>query len=265
MKITNVPILAIAFAVLMPGIASAQLAVITSVTATANAITIHGANFIQPRGRFDVSLGTTALVPTSYTIDTIVAPLAGALVPGSYLVALKPQRGVADDGDTFVFTLAGLGATGPQGPAGPTGPQGPIGQTGPAGPSGTAGQRAITVRSSGGAETSNNQYVDVMSASIDIATVPADLLISFSQTSGIIAFTASRCFSAYALDLGSGPEFGAGHFDTLQEVITDLRVTNGTTSWPITIAGTYTANLSGASNCGILYTNGILTLAVLNR
>ena len=136
MKISNVPILAMTLALAMPGIASAQLAVITSVTDTANVVTIQGANFIQPRGRFNVFFGTTQLAPTSYAIDTIVAPLPGALTPGSYLVALKPQKGVADDGDTFIFTLAGSGAVGPQGPQGPAGPQGPKGDKGDTGPQG---------------------------------------------------------------------------------------------------------------------------------
>jgi hypothetical protein len=96
-----------------------------------------------------VFFGTTQLVPTSYTNDTIVAPLPGPLVPGSYLVALKPQRGVADDGDTFVFTLAAGGAKGDKGDPGIQGPQGiqgltgSTGQTGAKGDTGAAGAQGI--------------------------------------------------------------------------------------------------------------------------
>ena len=196
MKNIRTFVLATALAFGAPLVAWAQSAVITSVTEAANIVTIRGANFIQSRGRFDVFLGTTPLAPTSYAIDAIVAPLPGALTPGSYLISLVPQRYVADDGDTFIFTLAATGAkgdtgatgpqgiagpqgpmgqtgltgntgaTGPTGPAGPQGPQGATGAPGQQGDAGTGGQSAVT-------NSFSNQHIDV--------TVPSPLVFPLNE------------------------------------------------------------------------------------
>ena len=135
--------------------ANAQLAVINSVTESAGALTIRGANFIQVRGRHDVYLAGAPLAPTSYTNDTIVAPLPAALGPGSYLIQLVPQRYVTGEGDLFVYSIAAAGLKGDKGDAGATGaagPQGPMGQTGltgatgpqgPVGPQGPTGPQGI--------------------------------------------------------------------------------------------------------------------------
>ena len=159
-------------------------------------------------------------------------------------------------GDKFVATIAASGPAGIQGPAGPDGPAGPQGAPGPAG---TTGQRAVTVVQQGHIDApGDNNYRILLTASIDVTTVPADLVMSISQTSGVTAYNGnSRCFSAYI--------WGTGTLFDQQEVITDLRVTSGTSSMPIVAPGTYTVNLLGASNCDLLYVKGSITLMVLNR
>ena len=220
-------VLAALLAFAAPNIAWAQLAaVIRSVTPSGGVLTITGENFIQPRGRFDVLLGSIPLTPTSYTNNTIVAPLPGPLSVGTYLVDLVPQRGVSAAGDEFPYVVAAAGAKGDKGDKGDTGAQGPqgiqgamgpqgaqgvpgpqgvqgiqgsTGATGSQGPSGTTGMSSTTFRLDS-ADLSTSDYGDLITLPVSIPRLPADVLITFdalaTRTNG------GNCSANYLISWG---------------------------------------------------------------
>ena len=243
MKIVKTLLLMSALAACTSGIVNAQSAGITSITHAANVITIHGINFIQPRGRFDVLLGTTPLAPASYSNDAIVAPLPASITPGSYLVALVPQPFVTDDGDTFIFTLAAAGTkgetgaqgtqgiAGPQGSVGPRGPtgitgatgatggSGPQGQPGPAGAqgrrgfAGNAGQRAASASFFGQQIATNSGAPQILNASVNVARLPADIVAVYKASVVETDLPSAQCQATYLLSFlppAEDPSTGPG-------------------------------------------------------
>jgi hypothetical protein len=276
----------------IPAIALAQSpAVIRSVTPSGGALTIAGDNFIQPRGRYDVLLGNMPLVPTSYTADTIVAPLPGPLAVGTYLLQLVPQRGNAIPGDEFAYVVAATGAKGDKGDkgdAGATGPQGPMGQTGltgstglqgpqglqgsqgiqgpmgfqgPQGPPGTTGQRMLTLRTDGNAAVHlQGNSVEFLRGTVNV-TQPADLFYMFT---GRAVWGGQPCIASVSVHTDLTPDvfFTAVN---LNDTTNSALIVQGSVPVPGPRAVTVWAVAAGATNCHIFVAEPALTLMVLGN
>ncbi len=137
--------LAVALAVSAPAFADDNKPAISSITETANAVTIHGIKFLQKKGQLQVMLSgfLAPLMVSSYTDTAIVAFLPAGVTDGTYVLSLVKSRGDGGDdssgGDDFFFTLGAQGLKGDKGDKGDAGPPGPMGQTGLKGDAGPPG------------------------------------------------------------------------------------------------------------------------------
>jgi IPT/TIG domain-containing protein len=116
-----------------------------SYDAATEALSIHGVNFGATAGV--VTLNGFPLPVSSWSDGEIVALVASATPPGSYLLTVSRGQGTTQF-DAFSVTLtgggtAGSGAKGEQGDPGPPGPQGDIGPVGPPGPPGPTGPSGV--------------------------------------------------------------------------------------------------------------------------
>src|SRR5258708_21808795 len=111
-------VLATALALSVPTYAATN---IDSVTVLANAVTLHGASFIQKKAQLQLFLSGHAapLLISSYADDTIVAFLPANVAPGSYVLTLGKT---IDDANAEDFFLT-LGVQGAKGDTGATGAQ----------------------------------------------------------------------------------------------------------------------------------------------
>jgi hypothetical protein len=107
-------------------------AAIRNTRVTGNTLTIQVTNC--PTGPLIVSFDGSP-VPSTYDprAQQIVATLASAPPPATYLLAITRNNSELATADVTI------GAVGPQGPVGPAGPQGATGPEGPAGPQGLPG------------------------------------------------------------------------------------------------------------------------------
>ncbi len=115
---------------------------ITEAHADGAVLRVLGLNLAGGKPR--VTLGTQPLTVVSMTSTQIDALIPASVVPGSYLLTVKLDKGKGgggdrdDDGKYDEFWVT-IGAAGPQGPAGAIGPAGPAGPPGSPGPAGAAG------------------------------------------------------------------------------------------------------------------------------
>jgi hypothetical protein len=116
-----------------------------SYDAAAEALSIHGVNFGTTVGV--VTLNGFPLPVSSWSDDQIVALVASATPPGSYLLTVARGQGTTQF-DAFSVTLTsgsgdGAGAKGDKGDKGDPGPPGPKGDTGATGPMGPMGPSGL--------------------------------------------------------------------------------------------------------------------------